>query len=134
MDITNLDAKKCTVTVGSRFLTGFAPDGIFNLVWSADRVSPTVGSQGDVVFVEGADESATLTVTLSPTSSSIPFLEDMCFNRASHPVTVNDASPDARITYYSPKCRVQKPADKSRGANANTVSYNILMPAVSKIT
>lgn len=84
-------------------------------------------------YVENADESAILTVTLSPTSSSIPFLEDMCFSRASQPVTVNDASEDARMTYYSPKCRVQKPADKSRGPNASTVSYNIILPAVQKI-
>jgi len=130
-EITNLDPRKSTVTVGSRFLTGFAPDGIFTLVWNADRVSLTVGSQGDGVYVENADESAILTVTLSPTSSSVTFLEEMCFNRASYPVTVNDASPDARITYYSPKCRVQKPADKNRGPSASTVSYSIIMPKVS---
>lgn len=132
-DITNLDPRKSTVTVGSRFLTGFAADGIFTLVWNAARTSLTVGSQGDGVFVENADESAILTVTLSPTSSSVPFLEEMCLSRASQPVTVNDASPDARMTYYSPKCRVQKPADKSRGPSANTVSYSIIMPMVSRI-
>lgn len=132
-EITGLDPKKTTVTVGSRFLTGFAPDGIFSLAWTADRVTLTTGSQGDGVYVENADESATLTVTLLPTSSSVPFLEDMCFGRKSASITINDASPDARITYYSPKCRVQKPADKSRGPNAGTVSYAIIMPQVSKI-
>jgi len=132
-EVTNLDPKKVTVTVGTRFLTGYAADGIFTLAWNADRATYVSGSQGDGVYVENADESATLTVTLSPTSSSVPYLEGLCSSRASFPVTINDASPDARMTYYSPQCRVMKFADKSRGPSAATVSYTINMPSVSKI-
>lgn len=130
--IGNLDPTKVTVACGSRFLTGYAPDGIFNLVWNADRVTYTVGSQGDGVYVENADNSAILTVTLSPTSPSVAYLEDLCARRVFFDATVNDASADGRMTYFSQKCRVQKFSDKSRNNSAPTTTYNIIMPNVKK--
>lgn len=132
-EIGNLDPLKVTVTCANRYLTGFAPDGIFTLAWSSDRVSFTAGSQGGGVFVENADESAILTVTLSPTSSSIAHLDDLCNRRAEFPVTVNDASPDGRMTYSSERCRVQKFPDRGRSNSATALSYSIIMPKVKKI-
>ena len=130
--IGNLDPTKVTVVCGGRYLTGYAPDGIFNLVWNADRVSYTAGSQGDGVYVENADNSAVLTVTLSPTSPSVAYLEDLCARRRAFDVTINDASEDGRMTYSSPSCRVQKYADKSRSATAATTTYSIIMPNAVK--
>lgn len=130
--IGNLDPTKVTVACGGRFLTGYAADGIFNLVWNADRVTYTAGSQGDGVYVEGADNSAILTVSLSPTSPSVPYLEDLCSRRTFFPTTVNDATADGRLTYTSQKCRVQKFADKSRNNAAPTTTYNIIMPNAVK--
>lgn len=133
MHIGNLDPSKVTVAVGGSFLTGFAADGIFNLVWNADRVTYTAGSQGDGVYVEGADNSAILTVTLMPTSRSVTYMEGLCSRRAFFPVTVNDATTDGRMTYTSEKCRVQKFADRSRNNAAPTTTYNVIMPNVIKV-
>lgn len=128
-----LDPIKTTITCANRYLTGFAPDGIFTLTWNAARTQLVVGVQGDGCYVESANNSANLTVTLMPTSSSIPFLEELCLNRTRFPVTVNDASEDARLTYYSDNCRVEKFADKARNANAPTTLYVIIMPNVVKV-
>lgn len=123
--IGNLDPAKVTVACGSRFLTGYAADGIFNLAWNSDRVTYTAGSQGDGTYVENADNSATLTVTLSPTSPSVAYLEDLCARRVPFDTTINDASEDGRMTYSSQKCRVQKFADRVRNNSAPTTTYNI---------
>ena len=131
--IGNLDPTKVTVACANRFLTGYAPDGIFNLVWNADRVAYTAGSQGDGVYVENADNSAILTVTLAPTSPSVAHLEDLCARRVQFDTSINDASEDGRMTYFSQQCRVQKFADKSRNNAAPTVSYNIIMPNIEKV-
>ena len=133
MHIGNLDPAKVTIACAGRFLTGFAADGIFNLVWNADRVTYTSGSQGDGVYVEGADNSAILTVTLMPTSPSVVDLEDLCARRTFISVTVNDATADGRMTYTGQKCRVQKFADKSRNNAAPTTTYNIIMPSATKV-
>jgi hypothetical protein len=101
-------------------------------VWNADRTTYTSGSQGDGVFVENADNSAILTVTLMPTSPSVAYLEDLCARRVAFDATVNDASEDGRMTYFSQKCRVQKFADKSRNSTAPTTTYSIIMPDVKK--
>lgn len=131
--VTTLDPMKVTITCANRYLTGFAADGIFTITWNAARTQLVVGTQGDGVYVESANESANLTVTLSPTSSSISFLEELCAQRTKFPVTINDATEDARLTYYSDNCRVEKFADKSRNMNAPTTSYVVIMPAVVKV-
>lgn len=128
----NLDPLKVTITVGSKFLTGFAPDGIFSLVNSADRVSHTVGSQGDSCYIENADESAILTVTLMPNSPSNAYLEDLCNRRAFFNTTINDASDGGKMTKSSANCRVQKYADDGRSNTATTRSWNIIMTKVVK--
>lgn len=130
--IGNLDPTKVTVSVGAQFLTGYAPDGIFNLAWNADRVSYTSGCQGDGVYVENADESATLTVSLAPTSPSVGYLEDLCSRRVEVDVSINDASPDGRKNYFSARCRVQKYADVVRNNTAPTTTYSLIMPKVVK--
>ena len=126
--IGNLDPTKVTIVCGGSYLTGYAPDGIFSLVWNADRTTYTAGSQGDGVYVENADNSAILTVTLSPTSPSVRSLDDLCARRTFFDVTVNDASEDGRMSCSSQRCRVQKYADRSRNNAAPTMTYNIIMP------
>ena len=130
--IGNLDPTKVTVVAGNRYITGFAPDGIFNLAWSADRVTYTAGSQGDGVYVENADNSAILAVTVMPTSPSVSYLEDLCARRVEFDVTVNDASEDGRKSYFSQHCRVQKFADVARNMQAPTNTWAIIMPNVTK--
>lgn len=131
--MSTLDPTKVTVSVGSRYITGFAPDGIFSLVWNADRVTLTVGSQGDTTYVENADNSAILALTLSPTSPSVEHLEDLCARRTEVDVNVSDASKDARKTYFSQGCRVQKFADVVRNTQAPTNTWAIILPNVQKV-
>ena len=133
MHTGNLDPSKVSIIVGGRYLTGFAPDGIFNLVWNADRVTYTAGSQGDGVYVEGADNSALLTVTLLPTSPSINYLEDLCAGRTEFDSTINDASRDGHKTYFGAQCRVQKFADFARNMQAPTNTWVIIMPSCDKV-
>jgi hypothetical protein len=131
--IGNLDPTKVSVIVAGIYLTGFAPDGIFNLAWNSDRVNLTIGSQGDGVYVEGADDSAKLTVTLLPTSPSNAHLERLCANRTRFDVTVSDASEDARMNYFGANCRVQKFKDVVRNTQAPTGTWEIILPKCQKI-
>ena len=69
MTITSYDPKKVTVNVAGRVLTGYASDGIITVSKSEDSFTPNVGTQGDVVIEENANESGTIAITLQQTSS-----------------------------------------------------------------
>ena len=64
MTITNYDPLKVTVNIGGRIITGFADSSVITVSASEDRVTTTVGAQGDVVYSENANESGTVTISL----------------------------------------------------------------------
>ena len=79
--VTSYDPKKVSLVVNGRMITGFATDSMITVARSEDIVTTAVGVQGDVTYNENANESGTMTVTLSGTSSSLPSLRDLALRR-----------------------------------------------------
>ena len=128
MTITSYDPKKETVNVAGRVLTGYASDGIITVSKSEDSFTPNVGTQGDVVIEENANESGTIAITLQQTSSSLPHLRSLAANRTFFSVVISDSYDDDEIKISASNCRIMKMPDVVRGKNSSTVTVNIYVP------
>ena len=94
MTITNYDPKKVTVNVGGRIITGFADSSVVSISSSEDRVTPSVGAQGDVVYSENANESGNIVMSLQITSASLPYLKKLAIDRQETDILISDANKD----------------------------------------
>ena len=63
--VTTYDPTKVSLVVNGRVITGFATDSMITVARSEDMVTTAVGVQGDVTYNENANDSGTMTVTLS---------------------------------------------------------------------
>ncbi len=128
MNVTNYDPKKVTVNVGGRIITGFADSSMVTVSASEDRVTPTVGAQGDVVYSENANESGSVVMSFQPTSASLPYLKKLAVNREETDVLISDANTDTAETISGSRCRVTKIPDRKKEKAAGTVDVTIFVP------
>lgn len=68
------DPDKVSVIINGTIITGFDASGVFTYTRSNDIVTPEVGVQGDVAYVENRNETGTLTLTLMASSPQLPML------------------------------------------------------------
>lgn len=120
------DPEKVSVIFNNRQLRMFGDD-IFKLARSGDNVSLKVGVQGDGTYVENADKSATLTITLQQQSPDLRYLENCTERRIKGSLALNDANDDGR-NIFALNCRVQKLPDRGRGKDAADVSFVFIIP------
>ena len=66
------DPDKVSVIINGTIITGFDASGVFTYTRSNDIVTPEVGVQGDVAYVENRNETGTLTLTLMASSPQLP--------------------------------------------------------------
>ena len=130
MTITNYDPKKVTVNVGGRIITGFAESSVVTVNSNEDRVTPTVGAQGDVVYSENANESGSMVMSLQTTSASIPYLKRLAIDRKETDILITDANKDTAETISGSRCRVTKIPDGKKEKAAGTVDVTIFIPKV----
>lgn len=122
----NYDPEKVSVIFNNRQLRMFGDD-IFKLARRGDNVSLKVGVQGDSTFVENADKSATLTITLQQQSPDLKYLENCAERRIKGSLALNDANDEGR-NIFSLNCRVQKLPDRGRGKDAADVQFVFIIP------
>ena len=108
VDVTTYDPKKVSIVVNNRMITGFASDSMITVARSEDIVTTAVGVQGDVTYNENANESGTMTITLSGTSSSLPSLRDLALRRKPFPVLLVDANDDSNVYVSGDRCRITR--------------------------
>lgn len=120
------DPEKVSVIFNNRQLRMFGDD-IFKLARSGDNVSLKVGVQGDGTYVENADKSATLTITLQQQSPDLRYLENCTERRVKGSLALNDANDEGR-NIFALNCRVQKLPDRGRGKDATDVSFVFIIP------
>lgn len=80
------DPDKVSVIINGTIITGFDASGVFTYTRSNDIVTPEVGVQGDVAYVENRNETGTLTLTLmasahAPPSGSAAAASQRCCQR-----------------------------------------------------
>ena len=130
MGITNYDPKKVTVNVGGRIITGFADSSVVTVSASEDRVTPSVGAQGDVVYSENANESGTVTMSLQPTSASVAYLKGIAAGRRETDILISDANADTAETVSGCRCRVTRIPDSKKEKTAGSVDVTIFVPKI----
>lgn len=104
------DAALSTVTVDSRFLTGFAEGSFVEFSKDEDNFSAKVSAQGDVGIAKRNNTLGTVTVTLAQTSPDVTFLNNLANTGKIVPVWVQTGG-DAKEKAGGTKAMVKKPAD-----------------------
>lgn len=124
--LRNYDPEKVSVIFNSRQIRMFGDD-IFKLARAGDNVSLKVGVQGDGTYVENADKSATLTITIQQQSPDLRYLESCAERRVEGSLALNDSNDDGR-NIFAMRCRVQKLPDRGRGKDAADVPFVFIIP------
>lgn len=128
MTVTNYDPEKVTVNIGGRIITGFADSSLIVVSASEDRVTTTVGAQGDVVYSENANESGTITISLQSTSASLAYLKKIAIGRKEVDILISDANTDTAETVSGSRCRVTKIPDSKKEKAAGSADVTIFVP------
>lgn len=122
------DPDKVSVIINGTIITGFDTSGVFTYTRTGDIVTPTVGIQGDVAYVENRDETGSLTITLMPTSPQLPMLRRMAAARKSLSVVVNDANEYDPLNISAEDCRITKIPDVGRTKDLGSAQITIFIP------
>jgi len=132
IEVATYDPKKVNVIVGGRIITGFASDGVVTLTKNEDSVTTSVGAKGDVTYSENANESGTVALTLSSTSSSLAYLRSLDAKRKAVPVTISDVNDRDGFVMSESNCRVMKMPDTGRQKTEGSVTVNIRPKSLSE--
>ena len=128
--VTTYDPTKVSLVVNGRMITGFATDSMITVARNEDMVTTAVGVQGDVTYNENANESGTMTVTLSGTSSSLPFLRDLALRRKPFSVLLVDANDDSNVYVSGDRSRITRPPDLTRAKEIGSETVTIFVPSL----
>jgi hypothetical protein len=120
----NYDANKCTLVVDSRFITGFDEGTMVSSEKDEDFFSEKADAQGVAVVSETNNPFGTISVTLSQTSPSVPFMEGLAKSRKEVPVWVT-YNGEPKEKSGGTRCRVKKTAGKEYGDEAGSREYEI---------
>lgn len=124
--LRDYDPEKVSVIFNNRQIRMFGDD-VFKLARAGDNVSLKVGVQGDGTYVENADKSATLTITIQQQSPDLRYLESCAERKVRGSLALNDANDDGRNIFVM-NCRVQKLPDRGRGKDAADVQFVFIIP------
>lgn len=128
--VTTYDPTKVSLVVNGRVITGFATDSMITVARSEDMVTTAVGVKGDVTYNENANDSGTMTVTLSGTSSSLPTLRDLALRRQQVSVLLADANDDSNVYVSGDRCRITRPPDLTRAKEIGSETVTIFVPSL----
>lgn len=130
INITNYDPTKVSVVISGLVITGFADSSVVTVARNEDIVTPSVGAQGDVVYSENANQSATVTLTLQSTSASVYKIRQMALSRQEVDIVISDAGNDGGELLSASRCRITKVPDSKKEKTAGSVDVTIFAPMV----
>lgn len=93
--VRSVDARDTSVNLGSRFLTGFAEGSFVEWEKDEDNFNAKVDAFGDVAVAITNNTLGTITITLSQTSPSLPYIKQLANSRAMFPIWVT--TPDEKV-------------------------------------
>ena len=132
MEITNYDPMKVSIVVSGLVITGFADSSVVKVARNEDIVTPSVGAQGDVVYSENANQSATITISLQSTASALQKLRTMAKSRREVDIVISDASNDGGELLSAGRCRITKVPDSNKDKTSGSADVTIFAPAVEQ--
>lgn len=126
------DSKKVNLIVnysgGTHAITGFAEGSEIAIARNSEAYTQHKGIKGDVDFAETNDNSGTITITLKHTSASNRVLTEIFNNREQFDCYVVDGNDFSKTKDGGSDCVIQKPADKSFGAEIGEREWVIAVP------
>lgn len=123
-NIATYDARKVTTTLGGIFITGFAEGTFVSCSKDEDGFEESVSAQGDVAIAIRNNTLGTIELTLSLTSPSISYLDQLANNMTMVPAWVISNN-TVKETSGGTKAMVKKPADKEYSDGVTERSYTI---------
>jgi len=118
--------KNVNTVVDGVIVTGYQDGTMVQCARSNDKFSMNVGSQGDVTFVENADDTGTVTITVQHTSPSVSYLMDMAKKKSPFPVQVLDSN-DGGFKAGGSEALIQKSPDSERGKEISGLEFVFLV-------
>ena len=94
-------------------------------------MTTSAGAKGDIVYSENANESGTVAMTLSSTSSSLAYLRGLDAKRRAFNVTISDVNDRDGFVMSEGNCRVMKMPDTGRQKTEGSVTVNIFVPSMT---
>lgn len=120
-DVKTYDPKDVTVTVGGRFLTGFAEGSMVECEKDEDNFSTKVSAQGEVVVTLSNNPLGTVTITLDQTSPDVTYLNKLANAKKIIPIWVKGPTEKAGGT----QAMIKKPANVSYGDETEDREFEV---------
>lgn len=118
--------KNVKVVVDGTILTGFADGTFVQCTKNTETNTMHVGAQGEVDFVQSADDTGQITVTLKHTSPSNTYLMKKARAKDPFAVSVVDRN-DGKMTAGGTQCKIQKQPDTERGDDISSMEWVFLV-------
>ncbi|MGA4517202.1 phage structural protein [Solibacillus silvestris] len=118
------DAKKVTVTIDGKFITGYAEGTFVSASKDEDGFEPSVSAQGDVGVAVRNNTLGTIEITLNQTSPSINMLDQLAASSKMIPVWVISNN-EVKEKSGGTKAMITKPSDKEYSDTISERSYEI---------
>ncbi len=118
--------KNVNTVVDGVILTGYQDGTMVQCARSNDKFSMDVGSQGDVTFIENADDTGQITVTLKHTSPSASYLMSKAKSKEPFPVQVIDSN-TGNFKSGGSEALIQKSPDSERGNEVSSLEFVFLV-------
>lgn len=112
------------VIVNGAIITGYADGDAIQAERNEDKYTQLVGADGGVTYNKSNDDTGIITLTLKPTSSSLPTLRALSKSEELFNVLIQDTKNNIRVT--GEDCLIQKWPSFTRGAEASGVEIPIL--------
>ena len=122
--IATYDARKVTTVVGGVIITGFPEGDMVKCSKDNDNFESSSGAQGDVAVAISGDSLGTVVITVSQTSPSISYLDQLANDRTMTSVWVNSMN-EVKETTGGSKAMVTKVADVSYGKSITNREYTL---------
>lgn len=118
------DAKKCTVVVDGRFITGFDDGSMVSSEKDEDFFEAKEDAQGEVIVSEKNSNLGSVTITLSQTSPSSTFMNELAKSRKEVPVWVT-YNGEPKEKSGGTRARVKKLAGREYGDEAGSREFEM---------
>lgn len=115
------DAKRSSISVKNRVLTGFTANDMFAYTAKEERIQTQVDAQGEASMSINNARLAQITVNLSASSPDYKWLSDLSNNMEEFPVVIK--TDVEKITVNS--AFISKPADVSAGKTTGARTFII---------
>jgi hypothetical protein len=122
-----------TVNGQQIYITGFASGSTIDVAHKSDKYTPHIGAKGDTTFAKSNDQSGTIAFKTKSDSPSNSFLYTLDQNDDEFDVLIVDGNDTGASKVNSSGCVMQKPADYTRGADIQALTWTIGCSVISTV-